>query len=173
MLSLEKVLKKLWSVHNLFDQSIVWCTLHETLHRLLKVLPGQKTSRVICSELSHFSAQYCQYSSSHWNNEEDRIGKQESWSSQCFSTRATTANWQPYGHVDYLTTVGANQPELILGSVHLRIQSSDLIVTFSAACNSSVFTCGRFVKIFTLPKVLSSTSSHWRKYNLQSSHKPS
>ena len=142
-------------------------------HTSWKCYQGKKNSRVICSELSHFLAQYCQYSSSHWNSEEDRIGKQESWSSQCFSTRATTANWQPYGHVQYLTTVGANQPELILGSVHLRIQSSDLIVTFSAAFKSSVFTSGRFVEIFNMPKIMSANSSHWREYNLQSSHKPS
>ena len=72
---------------------------------------------------------------------------------------------------------GSNHQELIVGSSHLRIQSSHLIFTFCAGLHSSVFTCGNFTKIFclhffTLPEIMSSLSSHLSNHNLQSSQKP-
>ena len=71
----------------------------------------------------------------------------------------------------------SNQQELILGSTHLRIQSSHLIFTLCAGLHSSVFTCRNFREIFnlhffTLSKIVCSFSSHLRDHNLQSSQKP-
>ena len=64
-------------------------------------------------------------------------------------------------------TWGSNQSELTLGSTHFRIQSLeyDIIFTFSAGLQSSVFLCGTFGEIFsihflTLPKIVYSLSSH-------------
>ena len=72
---------------------------------------------------------------------------------------------------------GSNQQELFFGSSHLRILSSQLIFTLCAGLHSSVFTCGDVRKIFslhffTLPKIVSSLSSHLRNHDLQSSQGP-
>ena len=45
------------------------------------------------------------------------------------------------GMVELYTVRESNMPELILRSLHLRIQSSHLIFTFFAGVYSSVLTC--------------------------------
>ena len=71
----------------------------------------------------------------------------------------------------------SHQLELIFRTSHLTIQSSHLMFTFSAAVHSSVFTHGKFGKIFSLhfftwPKDVSSLSSQLRNHNPHSSQKP-